>query len=317
LPSEFSHFLALEGLRIISLLGFKIKDENHNQSNLIGISFSNKLGLAAGLDKNGDYIDCLASLGFGFLEIGTVTPKPQKGNPKPRLFRLKGQKALVNKMGFNNKGVDYLVFRVKKKNVGTTIGISIGKNFDTPLESAIDDYLMCLNKVYEVADYVAINISSPNTKNLRNLQSKNYINTLLSTLKARQLELAEYSKYTPILIKISPDMTYDELQDLALSALQNNIDGIICSNTSTQHSYFSGEGGLSGRPLFQSSTDVLEILRGIVGKDFLIIASGGVMDLESYNMKIDKGADLVQIYTGFVFEGPYIVNKIINSVSKN
>ena len=310
-PSEFSHKLALEGLRFITLLGFKIRNDS-NSLTLLNINFVNKLGLAAGLDKNGDYIDSLAALGFGFLEIGTVTPRPQKGNQKPRLFRIKSQKALVNSMGFNNKGVEYLVDRVKKRNSDTPLGISIGKNFDTPIESALDDYLICLDKVYKLADYVAINISSPNTKNLRDLQSKDYIDQLLFFIRERQLALASIDGYTPILIKISPDMNEEELKFFSESILQNNLDGIICTNTTSHHSHYSGRGGLSGTPLLDSSTLTLEFLREFVGKDLPIIASGGVMDLDSFQKKIDKGANLVQIYTGFIYEGPSLVNEIIN-----
>lgn len=315
LPTELSHMLALEGLKIITYMGFKIKPTHTEVSTVLGIDFVNGLGLAAGLDKNGDYINCLASLGFGFLEIGTVTPKPQYGNKKPRLFRIRSKRALVNNMGFNNKGVDYLVNKVRKSNAGIPLGISIGKNFNTPLESAIDDYLICLSKVYKVADYIAVNISSPNTKHLRSLQSKTYINDLLISIKRRQVELAQESEYTPILIKISPDMSEEDLKNLSTSVLVNNLDGIICSNTTTHHNHYLGKGGLSGKPLLESSTRTLETLRSLVGKDLPIIASGGVMDLESYRMKIDKGANLVQIYTGFIYEGPSLVDKIINSVS--
>ena len=291
-------------------MGFKVSNDS-NSLTLLNINFANKLGLGAGLDKNGDYIDSLSALGFGFLEIGTVTPRPQKGNQKPRLFRVKSQKALVNNMGFNNKGVEYLVNKVKARNSVIPLGISIGKNFDTPIESALDDYLICLDKVYKLADYVAINISSPNTKNLRDLQSKDYIDQLLLPIRERQLALASLHGYTPILIKISPDMNEEELRILSKSILENNLDGIICSNTTIDHSHFSG-GGLSGKPLFDSSTLTLELLRRFVGKDLPIIASGGVMDLDSFQKKIDTGANLVQIYTGFIYEGPSLVNEIIN-----
>ena len=295
-------------------MGFKI-DNKSDSIKFLDIDLSNKLGLAAGLDKNGDYIDCLSALGFGHLEIGTVTPRPQTGNLKPRLFRIRSQKALVNNMGFNNKGVDYMVQRVKERSSKTPIGISIGKNFNTPIDSALDDYLICLEKVYEFADYVAINISSPNTKNLRDLQSGTYIDNLLSSIKETQLELASTNGYTPILIKISPDMSLDELRVLSTSVLRNNLDGIICSNTTSNHDHFSNKGGLSGKPLFESSTKTLVELRGFVGPDLPIIACGGVMDIETFEHKIAKGANAVQIYTGFIYEGPFLVDKIINSAS--
>ena len=271
--------------------------------------------MAAGLDKNGDYIDSLSALGFGHIEIGTVTPKPQSGNKKPRLFRIRSEKALINNMGFNNKGVDYLVRKVEKRNSSTPLGISIGKNLDTPMDSALEDYLICLDKVYLLADYIAINISSPNTKNLRDLQSETYIDNLLSSIKDRQSVLNLTKGYTPILIKISPDMSLDELKIVSASVLQNKLDGIICANTTSNHNHSSGKGGLSGGPLFEPSTNALAVLRGFVGPDLPIIASGGVIDLETFEEKINKGANAAQIYTGFIYEGPSLVDEIINSVS--
>ena len=304
--------MALKGLVILTSLGFRVKADIAEELTFINIPLKNKLGLAAGLDKNGDYIDALASLGFGFLEVGTVTPRPQPGNDKPRLFRIRSQQALVNNMGFNNKGVDYLVERVKKRKSNIPLGVSIGKNFDTPIESAIDDYLTCLNSVYGIADYIAINISSPNTQNLRDLQSKEFIHHLLSSIKDRQLVLASTEGYKPVLIKISPDMDKTELKILSESVICNDLDGIICTNTTTNHAHHSGKGGLSGKPLFGSSTLTLKTLRGFVGNGFPIIASGGVMDIHAFEEKINNGADLVQIYTGFIFKGPSIVDEIIN-----
>jgi dihydroorotate dehydrogenase len=304
--------LALKGLVVLTYLGFRVKADTSKKLTFINIPLKNKLGLAAGLDKNGDYIDALASLGFGFLEIGTVTPRPQPGNNKPRLFRIRSQQALVNNMGFNNKGVDYLVERIKKRKSNIPLGVSIGKNFDTPIERALDDYMTCLNSVYGIADYIAINISSPNTKNLRDLQSKKFIHQLLGSIKVRQLALASKEGYKPVLIKISPDMDKTELKILSESVLLHELDGIICTNTTTSHDHYSGKGGLSGRPLFNSSTLTLKTLRGFVGNDFPIIASGGVMDLQAFEEKIYNGADLVQIYTGFIFKGPSIVDEIIN-----
>jgi dihydroorotate dehydrogenase len=307
--------LALEGLKVITFLGFKIKNNNPTSVSFLGIDLDNTLGLAAGLDKNGDYIDSLSALGFGHIEIGTVTPKPQLGNKKPRLFRIRSEKALINNMGFNNKGVDYLVRKVEKRNSSTPLGISIGKNLDTPMDSALEDYLICLDKVYLLADYIAINISSPNTKNLRDLQSETYIDNLLSSIKDRQSVLNSTKGYTPILIKISPDMSLDELKIVSASVLQNKLDGIICANTTSSHNHPSGKGGLSGGPLFELSTNALAVLRGFVGPDLPIIASGGVIDLETFEEKINKGANVAQIYTGFIYEGPSLVDEIINSVS--
>lgn len=307
--------MALEGLKVITYLGFKIKNNNPTSVSFLGIDLDNTLGLAAGLDKNGDYIDSLSALGFGHIEIGTVTPKPQSGNKKPRLFRIRSEKALINNMGFNNKGVDYLVRKVEKRNSSTPLGISIGKNLDTPMDSALEDYLICLDKVYLLADYIAINISSPNTKNLRDLQSETYIDNLLSSIKDRQSVLNLTKGYTPILIKVSPDMSLDELKIVSASVLQNKLDGIICANTTSSHNHPSGKGGLSGGPLFELSTNALAVLRGFVGPDLPIIASGGVIDLETFEEKINKGANVAQIYTGFIYEGPSLVDEIINSVS--
>ena len=307
--------MALEGLKVITYLGFKIKNNNPTSVSFLGIDLDNTLGLAAGLDKNGDYIDSLSALGFGHIEIGTVTPKPQLGNKKPRLFRIRSEKALINNMGFNNKGVDYLVRKVEKRNSSTPLGISIGKNLDTPMDSALEDYLICLDKVYLLADYIAINISSPNTKNLRDLQSETYIDNLLSSIKDRQSVLNSTKGYTPILIKVSPDMSLDELKIVSASVLQNKLDGIICANTTSNHNHPSGKGGLSGGPLFELSTNALAVLRGFVGPDLPIIASGGVIDLETFEEKINKGANVAQIYTGFIYEGPSLVDEIINSVS--
>ena len=313
-PEEIAHDLALLSLKILHFLGFKIPQKNNaNKISLKGITFFNKLGLAAGLDKNGDYIDPLASLGFGFLEIGTVTPRPQKGNPKPRLFRVSSQEALVNSLGFNNKGVDYLVAKVSKRKSSIPLGISIGKNSDTPLEKAKDDYLMCLEKVFPYADYIAINISSPNTEGLRDLFNKEYFSDLISSLKLKQIELSEDHKYVPLFLKISPNIDSSHLKLLVEIILEKNIDGIICTNTSNVHDHFSGKGGISGKPLLELSSKILVTLRSLVGKNFPIIASGGVMSASDFQRKLDCGADLVQIYTGLIYRGPSLVDEIINS----
>jgi len=313
-PEEIAHDLALLSLKILHFLGFKIPQKNNaNKISLKGITFFNKLGLAAGLDKNGDYIDPLASLGFGFLEIGTVTPRPQKGNPKPRLFRVRSQEALVNSLGFNNKGVDYLVAKVSKRKSSIPLGISIGKNSDTPLEKAKDDYLMCLEKVFPYADYIAINISSPNTEGLRDLFNKEYFSDLISSLKLKQIELSEDHKYVPLFLKISPNIDSSHLKLLVEIILEKNIDGIICTNTSNVHDHFSGKGGISGKPLLELSSKILVTLRSLVGKNFPIIASGGVMCAGDFQRKLDCGADLVQIYTGLIYRGPSLVDEIVNS----
>ena len=313
-PEEIAHDLGLWSLKLLYLLGFKIpKKSTLDKTSLKGITFANKLGLAAGLDKNGDYIDPLASLGFGFLEIGTVTPRPQKGNPKPRLFRVSSQKALVNSLGFNNKGVDYLVENISKRKSSIPLGISIGKNSDTPLEKAKDDYLICLEKVFPYADYIAINISSPNTEGLRDLFNKEYFSDLISSLKLKQIELSKEHEYVPLFLKISPNIDSSHLKLLVEIILEKNIDGIICTNTSNVHDHISGKGGISGKPLLELSSKVLVILRSLVGKNFPIIASGGVMSVSDFQRKLDCGADLVQIYTGLIYRGPSLVDEIINS----
>ncbi|MAD57615.1 MAG: dihydroorotate dehydrogenase (quinone) [Porticoccus sp.] len=313
LPAEFSHDLGLLSLKFLYILGFKVSQDTNKDSSHSGIAFKNKLGLAAGLDKNGDYIDPLASLGFGFLELGTVTPRPQKGNIKPRLFRLSSKKALVNSLGFNNKGVDHLIKKITLRKSTVPLGISIGKNFDTDLVKAKDDYLICLEKVYPYADYIAVNISSPNTKGLRDLFNKEYFSDLISSLKSKQIELSKTHKYVPLFLKISPNIETDHLKQLVEIILEEKVDGIICANTSNTHNHPSGKGGISGKPLFKLSTEILVTLRSLVGKDFPIIASGGVMDLADFQKKLDSGADLVQIYTGLIYKGPSLINSIINS----
>ena len=305
--------MALKSLKILALLGFSLEKKGNLDGKLIlNFKVPNNLGLAAGLDKNGDYIDSLSSLGFGFLEIGTVTPKPQPGNLKPRLFRIKSEKALINKMGFNNKGVDHLVSNLKKSKTTTPIGISIGKNFDTPNELAHKDYIFCLDRTYEYADYFAINISSPNTKGLRDLETEQELGSLLLTIKKRQIYLANKHGYKPLFLKISPDNNEESLKSICEAIKDNSIDGLICSNTTTDHNYLSGSGGLSGKPLMKLSTKALSLSRKFLGDDFPIIASGGVMSAEDYYEKIESGADLVQIYTGFIYHGPQLIDDILN-----
>ena len=278
----------------------------------MGCNFKNTLGTAAGLDKNGDYVDSLAALGFGFLEIGTVTPRPQYGNEKPRLYRDKPSKAIINRMGFNNKGVDYQVKKLKKRKSVIPIGVSIGKNLNTPNNLAVKDYLYCLDKVFEVADYVVINISSPNTQDLRKFETKKELNNLIKSIKERQSELAKQYKYKPLLLKISPDNDKKGIEEICEILLKFSIDGLICTNTTINHKHISGSGGLSGQPLMESSTETLRMARKFLGKEFPIIASGGVMSKGDYQIKIDAGADLVQIYTGFIYEGPKLIDDILN-----
>ena len=322
LPSEFAHILALKSLKLaylsgfIKLLSLKQNRSDSAQSNFIVKKdifkkYSNRLGFAAGLDKNGDYIDCLASLGVGFIEIGTITPKPQPGNTKPRLFRDKKRLALVNRMGFNNKGINHLLKRLEDRKSIIPLGISIGKNFDTPNEEAYKDYLTCLDAVYPFADYIAVNISSPNTKNLRDLSEKENLDFLLKKIKTRQLELSIETKYRPVFLKISPDESDEQLISICDSIRNYQVDGVICTNTSTQLGNKNISGGVSGKPLGEVSSRVIRSVREYAGDDLPIIASGGVMNKEDYQEKLDSGADLVQIYTSFIYEGPSLISDIL------
>ena len=317
-PGEISHTIALKGLKAIHsigllnlFIGYIPQNKNtyikHNMQDM-----DNKVGIAAGLDKNGDYIDCLAALGVGFIELGTVTPRPQSGNPKPRLFRVKKEKALVNSLGFNNKGVDYFVSKLKEKKSNVIIGSSIGKNFDTPNHRAYEDYLICLEKVYEYTDYVAVNISSPNTKDLRKLTHSEYLNDLIGKIKSKQQELSKLYGYKPVFIKISPDEDHSNLKNICNSIIENKIDGVICSNTSVNHDYFGGQGGLSGAPIRNTSTACLIEVKSLVGDKIPIIASGGVMSVSDFEEKLEAGADYVQLYTGFIYEGPKLIKEIVN-----
>ncbi len=317
LPSEFSHGLALKSLKLLHSLGilkFFLKQPSYNANfeDRDLRNHSNLVGLAAGLDKNGDYIDSLASLGLGFIEVGTVTPKAQEGNPKPRIFRNSKEKSLLNRLGFNNKGADHLVKNLKNKKTKILIGTSIGKNFDTPNEQASEDYIYCLDRVYEHSDYIAINISSPNTKDLRNLSKDVLLNKLLKDLKNKQGDLSAIHGYKPIFVKISPDESIEDLFTICKSIKDNSIDGIICSNTTVDHNNENGSGGISGKPLKEKATKNLIEVRKMLGTDFTIIASGGVMSSQDYVDRINNGANFVQIYTGLIFEGPKLITDIVN-----
>jgi dihydroorotate dehydrogenase len=313
LPGEFSHKLSLELLKLLNIFNLLPKLNNvHETTNLLGLRFVNKLGLAAGLDKNGDYLSSLCSLGFGFIEVGTVTPKPQLGNPKPRLFRQKKNRALINRMGFNNKGVQHLLKKLKSlKRLDTIIGVSVGKNFDTPMEKAWEDYVECIEVICPYADYIAINISSPNTENLRELETKKYFSDLVSSVKLTQKRLEETVGYVPLLIKISPDISEKNLLSLLGQLKGKEIDGLIATNTTNDHSFKKILGGLSGEPLFNKSNLILKTCRKILGPDFPIIASGGVMSKEMYQQKLDLGANLVQVYTGLIYSGPLLIDQIL------
>ena len=318
LPEEIAHRFALSGLKITHsfgllriLLGKNFTGKDISCKPIGKTTFKNKLGLAAGLDKDGDYIDSLSALGIGFIEVGTVTPIQQKGNPKPRLFRNRTDKSLLNRLGFNNKGVEALVENLKNRNSTIPVGVSIGKNFDTPNEEAYKDYLFCMQKVYEYSSYIAINISSPNTEELRDLSNEKFLGGLLAKIKEKQNKLSESFEYVPVFIKISPDEKFEDLENICKSIMQYQIDGIIVSNTTIIHNDKNGNGGLSGTPLKNKATEKLSFIKKIVGDKLFIIASGGVMSASDYQEKIDAGADFVQIYTGFIFEGPKLVHDIL------
>ncbi|MDO5768639.1 MAG: quinone-dependent dihydroorotate dehydrogenase [Psychrobacter sp.] len=287
----------------------------------MGLRFSNPVGLAAGLDKNGDYIDALAELGFGFIEVGTVTPKPQAGNDKPRLFRIRQAEAIINRMGFNNKGVDYLIDNVKRCKYKGNIGINIGKNAVTPVEQAADDYVYCLERVYPHASYITINISSPNTKNLRELQSGEALTDLLDTIKQRHTQLAtEYGFYVPLVLKVAPDLDEAQIDYISQQLLDFEIDGLIATNTTLSRvgveDLLHGDemGGLSGRPVSHMSTLVLQqFSERLIGK-VALIGVGGIDSGDKAVKKIQVGADLVQLYTGLVYQGPGLVQSCIQAI---
>jgi len=285
---------------------------------VMDIDFPNAVGLAAGLDKDGAHIKALGELGFGFLEIGTVTPRPQPGNPKPRLFRLPNAEAIINRMGFNNRGVDNLVRNVKMSGYKGILGINIGKNKDTPNEQAVDDYLTCLEKVYARASYVTVNISSPNTQNLRELQKDEALDALLSAVKLRQSELAQqHGRYVPIALKIAPDL--DEAQIAAIAALlmMHRIDAVIATNTTVARDAVAslpnaGEtGGLSGKPVREASTRVVTTLARHLKNEVPIIGVGGILSATDAQEKIQAGASLVQLYSGLIYRGPQLVRECV------
>ncbi|MDB5969488.1 MAG: quinone-dependent dihydroorotate dehydrogenase [Hydrocarboniphaga sp.] len=281
---------------------------------LLGLRFRNRVGLAAGLDKNGACLRAWDRLGFGFVEIGTITPRPQPGNPRPRMFRLTEQRALINRLGFNNLGVDALLRNVAAAGFSGVLGINIGKNADTPIENAVDDYRLCLQKVYSAAHYVTVNISSPNTRNLRDLQDESRLRALLTELVTAAAALAQqHGKRVPLLVKIAPDVSEEQLDGIVAAAHESGIDGLIATNTTIERAAVQGSphageaGGLSGAPLLMKSTDTLRRLRAKLDKDFVLVGVGGVMSAADAKLKREAGADLVQIYSGLIFEGPRLI----------
>jgi dihydroorotate dehydrogenase len=322
---ETAHNLALKSMcalgPAVALLG--AGSDPGEERTVMGIRFPNPVGLAAGMDKNAEYLEPLAALGFGHLEVGTVTPRPQPGNPKPRMFRLVEQEAIINRMGFNNVGVEQLLRNIGKSSYRGVLGINIGKNADTPIERAADDYLACLDAVYDRATYVAVNISSPNTKNLRDLQSKEKLDELLAAIMARRDSLAERTgKVKPLAVKIAPDLDDTQIAAIAELALKHRIDGLIATNTTIGRAGIEGHhssveaGGLSGRPVFRISTDVLRKLAGLLQGRIPLIGVGGILSGADAKAKIDAGASLVQIYTGFVFRGPDLIADVRRTLKR-
>lgn len=323
LDPETAHTVTLKLLKATDMMGLAklvYPKSPDRPTKIMGLEFKNPVGLAAGMDKNGDYIDALADLGFGFIEIGTVTPRPQPGNPKPRLFRLPEHQAIINRMGFNNKGIDHLLAQIKRSRYRGIIGINIGKNFDTPMERAAEDYLTGLRKAYGAASYITINISSPNTKDLRQLQQGEDIKKLIEALKEEQLKLQQqYEKYTPLVLKIAPDLAREEIAHIAGLLLQFEIDGVIATNTTiaregiSDHRFAGEAGGLSGAPVKNIATTVVEGLAADLNGKVPIIASGGIMSAADAREKLTAGASLVQIYTGLIYKGPQLIADILQT----
>ncbi len=323
LDPERAHHLTFNTLkRFTPLLPYVLPPPPLSPCRVMGIDFPRKIGLAAGLDKNGEYLELLAHLGFGFLEIGTVTPRPQPGNPPPRLFRLPEVEGLINRLGFNNAGVDELVARVNSSRIAIPIGINLGKNADTPQENAIDDYLYGLNKAYSSAHYLAINISSPNTVGLRDWQHPDFLNRLLESLKHAQLAQQKiHGRYTPLVVKIAPDLLDDEIALLAKCLVNQGIDGVIATNTTLQREpirfakHHDEMGGLSGAPLAERAVAVLELLASELGGQLPIISVGGIMSADDARIRLQKGASLVQIYTGLIYRGPQLIREIAKALA--
>ncbi|MBI3938579.1 MAG: quinone-dependent dihydroorotate dehydrogenase [Betaproteobacteria bacterium] len=324
LDAETAHHLSLASLRLLCRAGV-VRARGAHAANcerrVMGIAFPNPVGLAAGLDKNGAYIDALATFGFGFLEVGTVTPRAQPGNPRPRMFRVKEARAVINRMGFNNDGVDRLVENVKRAAFRGVLGINIGKNFDTPLERAADDYVACLRKVYAHASYVTVNVSSPNTQDLRKLQQPGELAHLLATLKTEQRRLADvHGRYVPLAVKIAPDLDSGQVKAIAGLLAQHAIDAVIATNTTVSREGVCGfphageAGGLSGAPLRAAATRVIRELAGALEGRVPIIGVGGIMSGVEAREKIAAGASLVQLYTGLVYRGPRLVDECLSAL---
>jgi dihydroorotate dehydrogenase len=320
LDPELAHDLGLVGLKCTGALWPARSWPSDSSIRCFGLKFEHPVGLAAGFDKNGDYLDALGALGFSHIELGTVTPRPQPGNPKPRMFRIPGSLALINRMGFNNKGVDHLVEQLSRSRYQGIRGISIGKNFDTPLERAQDDYLACLRKVYPHADYVAVNVSSPNTARLRELQDRDGLQRILSTLLDERVTLQQrHGRRVPLLVKVAPDLNETQISALAYEVRSLQLDGVIATNTSSDLNVPGRpaavqQGGLSGAPLHPLSVRIIGQLRAELGADFPIIGVGGIVSADNARESMRAGANLLQIYTGFAYRGVDLLEEIMHGL---
>jgi dihydroorotate dehydrogenase len=327
LDPERAHRTAMRALDLAhrsGLTGLIARRGTDSPRKVMGLEFPNPVGLAAGLDKNGEYVDALSELGFGFLEIGTVTPRPQPGNPAPRMFRLAQARAIINRMGFNNAGVERLLTNVSRASYRGILGINIGKNFDTPLERAAEDYLYCMRKVYPAASYITVNISSPNTANLRQLQRAGELDRLLGTLMTERAMLADqYRRRVPVAVKIAPDLTHADVAAMAALFIEHGIDAVIATNTTVSRKGVESlpdadqAGGMSGAPLKALSTDIVRQLAAVLAGRLPIIAAGGILSAADAREKIAAGASLVQLYSGLVYEGPALVGQIADALASD
>lgn len=322
--AEWSHEFALANLQRFAhtpLSAMWSQQVPAKPVEFLGLTFKNPVGLAAGLDKDAQCIDAFAQMGFGFIEVGTVTPRPQVGNDKPRIFRLPQSNAIINRMGFNNKGVDNLVENVKNAKYSGILGINIGKNKDTPNEQGVDDYVHCMRKVFTHASYITVNISSPNTPGLRDLQYGEALDSLLANLKNEQLTLsAKHHKNVPMLVKVAPDLDDVQVEQVTQSLMKNQIDGVIATNTTLDRTLVAGQphadeaGGLSGRPVREKSTQVISKIQQISAGKLPIIGVGGIDDAQSAKEKLQAGASLVQVYSGFIYQGPPLIKSILSGL---
>ncbi len=326
LNPETAHDLTLYGLGVAQRSGFAhwiARPPAALPVRVLGIDFPNPVGLAAGLDKNADYLDALAALGFGFIEVGTVTPRPQAGNPKPRLFRLPAHEALINRLGFNNAGIDALVRNVERSSYGGVLGINLGKNRDTPNDKAADDYRLCMRRAYPLASYLTINISSPNTQGLRDLQEEEALRRFIGVLREDQEALAaQHGTRKPMLLKIAPDLDAAQMDAIAEVVTQAGVDGLICTNTTLDRQAVEGAvhaaetGGLSGRPLRERAGEVLAGMRERVGSAMPIIGVGGIVEGADAADRMRMGADLVQIYSGMIYRGPRLLGECVEEIRR-